>query len=72
MAKVKFSPGIRCRNCGKIEIPPFGCHLCQVCGAKIVDGYDNKNGWLINKNADMITVKVVRKLFKTIYEEVML
>lgn len=70
MAKVKFYPGIKCRNCGRIEIPPFGNKLCQGCGALIVDGYNRKDGcWMINKNADMISVKITKTLFKTIYEE---
>ena len=69
MAKVKFSPGIKCKNCGRIEIPPFGNQLCQGCGTKVVDGHNWKDGFLINKNADIINVKVTKTLFKTIYEE---
>lgn len=72
MAKVEFLPGIKCKNCGNIEVPPFRYHLCQGCGTKVVDGYNNKDGWLINGNADRISVKVTHKLFKTIYEEVVL
>lgn len=72
MAKVEFYPGIKCKNCGKIEIPPFGNQLCQGCGTKVVDGHNSKDGFLINRNADMISVKVTHKLFKTIYEEVVL
>ena len=72
MAKVEFYPGIKCSNCGKIAIPPFRYLLCQGCGTKVVDGHNDKDGWLINKNADMINVKVTHKLFKTIYEEVVL
>ena len=72
MAKIEFLPGIKCKNCGKIETPPFGHHLCQGCGTKIVDGYNQKDGFLINKNATIISVKITKKLFKTIYEEVIL
>lgn len=69
MAKVEFYPGIKCKNCGEIEIPPFRNPLCQKCGTKIVNGYNRKDGFLINGNAEIISVKVTHKLFKTIYEE---
>ena len=72
MAKIEILPGIRCSHCGKIEIPPFRYLLCQVCGTKVVDGHNEKDGWLINRNADMIKVKVTHKLFKDVYEEVIL
>ena len=72
MAKVRFLPGIKCKNCGKIAIPPFRYHLCQGCGAKVVDGHNDKDGFLINGNANIIKVKVTHKLFKDVYEEVIL
>ena len=70
MARVEFLPGIKCKNCGKIELPPFKYLLCQECGTKIVDGHNKKDGFIINGNAEIISVKVTHKLFRDIYEEV--
>ena len=69
MARTEFVQGIKCKKCGKMEIPPFSHHLCQSCGTHVIKGYE-KDGWVVTKNADIIAIKVTHKLFKDIYEEV--
>lgn len=70
MAKTEILQGIKCKRCGNMDIPPYEHHLCQSCGAYIVKGYDKKDGWTITQNANIIPIKVTRKLFKSILEEV--
>lgn len=70
MARTELMRGIKCKNCGSMEIPPFSHHLCQSCGTHIVERYDKKEGWIISKNAKIIAIKVTHKLFKDILEEV--
>ena len=71
MARIEFKPGIRCKRCGNMDIPPFSSILCQKCGAKIVEGYNKKDGYTITANANIISIKITHKLFKDIYEEVL-
>ena len=71
MAKTEILRGIKCNKCGHIDIPPFGYHLCQNCGAYVIDDFiRGKGGWQITSNANIIPVKVTHKLFKDILEEV--
>lgn len=72
MVRTELVRGIKCKNCGSMEIPPFSHHLCQSCGTHIVKGYDKKDGWTIDQGAKIITIKVTHKLFKDILEEVQL
>ena len=67
MAKVEFEYGIKCKKCGKICLYPFDI-LCQQCGTQVLDFHQGKT--VIHKNADIVTAKITRKLFKTIIEEV--
>ena len=73
MARVTYERVIKCKRCGEIyvEIDRFQhCVLCQHCGTHIMD-FDNKNKkGIVTKNADIVTVKVIHKLFSDIYEEV--
>lgn len=70
MARTEFLRGIKCKKCGNMDIPPFAHHCCQSCGAFVVEGYNKKDGWIIAKDASLITIKVTHKLFKDILEEV--
>ena len=71
MAKTEIVRGIKCKKCGHIDVPPFKHHLCQNCGAQVVEGFKYGNGgWTITNNANIIPLKITHKLFKNILEEV--
>ena len=73
MARVTYERGIKCKRCGQIyvSIDRFQHYvLCQSCGEHLMD-VDWKNKKVsVTKNADIITVRVIHKLFRDIYEEV--
>lgn len=69
MAKVEYKKGIICKRCNNIFLPPFGNRLCQNCGAEIVGGWNEKDGFIILPTAEIISVKVTHKFFnRCIYE----
>ena len=70
MARTEFVRGLKCKKCGRMDVPPFSHHCCQSCGAYIIEGYDKQDGWTLTKDASVITIKVTHKLFKDILEEV--
>lgn len=72
MARTELMRGIKCKKCGRMDIPPYSHQLCQSCGAFIVEKHDKEKGWIISKDAKIITIKVTHKLFKDILEEVQL
>lgn len=73
MAYVTYETGIKCMKCGNIttSIDRFKSRaLCQNCGEHIMDFDLRTKEGTVQKNAEIVTVKVTHKLFSTIYEEV--
>jgi uncharacterized OB-fold protein len=59
MSRTEFLRGIKCKKCGSMDTPPFVHHCCQSCGAYIVEGYDKKDGWILTKDASVITIEEI-------------
>ena len=72
MAKVTYEVGLRCKQCGDVSIT-FNRFkrtiLCQKCGTHIMDYYGGRKA-KVTENAETVSVKVTRKLFRTTYEVV--
>lgn len=66
---ITLERGIKCRNCGQLEVPPFKHGHCRTCGVELFRTHYN-GICAPTSNAESTMIKVTHRLFYKTLEEV--
>jgi len=66
---ITLERGIKCRNCGQLQIPPYKHEHCPTCGTGLYRIYSDKT-CVPTSNVQSTMIKVTHRFFSKTLEEV--